>query len=80
MSRKYATPEDGFPFEYREQPQDCCGPLTQTMQGIKIEYANGGGGFYAVISSTRWALDLEDLDPFVESIKNKIVELDKKGL
>ncbi len=41
-----------------KQPSDSCDPCD--YQDITIEVMDAGGGHYAVVRTTRWALDLED--------------------
>lgn len=43
-----------------EQEPDCCSK--EEMQSLSVEIVSGGGGHYAIISTERWAMDLDDFD------------------
>jgi hypothetical protein len=44
------------------QEQDCCGSPEYPEQNLRVEVHDGGGGYYLVISTERWAVDASDLD------------------
>lgn len=49
------------------QEVDCCADgLDNTLT---IETHDGGGGWYVVIRTERWALNPEDIDIFVTTLK-----------
>lgn len=57
------------------QDQDCmCGDYN--LQELDVSIVDGGGGAYVVISTTRWAMDENDFDNFIEMLR---AELKKVG-
>jgi hypothetical protein len=52
-----------------EQPEDCCGRVSENVQYMEIQTFNGGGGPYLVLKTERWAIDSEDIDRFCSRLK-----------
>ena len=61
-----------------EQESDCCSDDDGGSE-ITIQTHDGGGGVYLTIETKRWALDPDDFEPFVESMRQllKTVEVKK---
>lgn len=52
------------------QDVDCCGPTNGLCNELTVETADGGGGWYLVLSTPRWALnDDADIDAFAALLK-----------
>lgn len=58
------------------QEQDCCGPVNDPNQYLHVETMDGGNGSYLVIKTQRWALDPEELEQFVATLKSLLVEVE----
>ena len=52
---------------------DCCGPIGESVNEMTIEFHDGGGGFYPVISTNRWALD--DPESELPKLMHRIIKL-----
>ncbi len=58
------------------QESDCCSHNDNGHE-LFIETQDGGGGAYVVIKTDRWALDLEDIDKFAETLKSALGLIEK---
>lgn len=56
---------------YTENP-DSCAESDRDMNVLTVETQDAGGGAYVVISTERWALDLESLDEFAAELRRVI--------
>lgn len=59
------------------QDADSCDPDIGGVQVLSVEIADAGGGPYAVIETSRWALDAKDIDAFACELKRRIAEVEK---
>ena len=41
-------------------------------QELEVEIVDSGGGSYAILSTKRWALDIDDLEKLVAMLKQEI--------
>lgn len=60
-----------------EQEKDCCDGESSYDQELIVETQDGGGGYFLVLKTDRWALDLKDIDALCEELKrvlNKVNE------
>ncbi len=55
------------------QEVDCCGPSGEILNTMVIDFVDGGGGFYPVITTDRWALD--DRDSELASFMSRVIKL-----
>lgn len=60
-----------------EQEADSCDPDIGGTQVLSVELTDAGGGPYAVIETSRWALDAKDIDAFAAELKRRIAEVEK---
>ena len=61
-------------IETWSQPNDCCDGGT-CGQALEVKAEDGGGGFYLVIETKRWAVD--DVDAFAELLKGVLRRVQK---
>ena len=52
------------------QNGDCCNQ--DEWQTLKATTQDSGSGFYIVIETQRWALDVEEIDAFAEKLKSLV--------
>lgn len=58
-----------------EQEEDCCGRENEEYQYMTLETHDGGGGAYVVMKTDRWAIDVNDIDSFVEIVKKLVASV-----
>ncbi len=46
------------------QEEDSCGRIGIEDQILEVEFQDGGGGFYYILKTDRWAVDADDLSLF----------------
>jgi hypothetical protein len=61
--------------EVYEQAEDNGGRPNETGQDIEISTCNAGGGSYIVLKTERWAIDEEDLDSFVQKLRDLLARV-----
>jgi hypothetical protein len=44
-----------------EQEPDCCDGTSDYAQHLTVQTQDGGGGPFLILSTTRWAIDKDDL-------------------
>jgi hypothetical protein len=59
------------------QEEDCCGRINESFQELTIEIADGGGGAYGVLTTTRWAVEPDDLRKLADAIEKVVADEDK---
>lgn len=60
-------PTSGTKFVFDQEVDDCFYEDV-TTNTIEVEVYDGGAGRYIAIKTNRWALDPEDVKPFVETL------------
>jgi hypothetical protein len=59
-----------------QQENDCCDDGDHDhnigLQYLTVETHDGGGGPYLVIKTERWAIDVNNLDAFVEQLRSVV--------
>lgn len=61
--------------EEYEQERDCCSSGAD-YQTLTMETMDGGGGAYVVITTTRWAIDANEIDEFCNRLKKILKKTD----
>jgi hypothetical protein len=51
-----------------DQEADTCAPGSDLANTLEVEICDGGAGRYIAIKTDRWALDPEDVKPFLETL------------
>ena len=60
------------------QEEDCCGRPEELGQDLEISALDGGGGFYLVLKTERWALDGEkDIERLVSKLRSVLKRVNK---
>lgn len=49
------------------QDMDCCG--LGYINQLTVETENGGGGWFLILKTERWALDADEIDTFAATLK-----------
>lgn len=49
------------------QDKDCC--ALGSINELTVEALDGGGGWFVVITTERWALDADDINAFAAALK-----------
>lgn len=65
-------PGEGTTFKFYQE-QDSCAE-GEDVQSLEVTICDAGGGKYLTLSTSRWALDLEDLGEFVKALKKCLRE------
>lgn len=58
------------------QDSDSCDSNTYG-QCLTVKTEDGGGGPYIVIETSRWAIDADEIDQFVELLKSVLVGINR---
>lgn len=58
------------------QPEDNCGRPEFDTQDLEVDFQDGGGGFYYVLKTDRWAIDTGDRKLF-DCLDEICEEMDK---